>query len=252
MGVKGRWSRLWVDTAEFSTRVMSATLNTQVSTEDITAWQDTAKRSVGTGSESSLELNGYLEALGDNAGGLDRMFYRRFGVDSLSNADVCAAVMFAESASAEAGAPCYVFPKTYTDQVTIASPATGVQMINGAFRGGQGRMRRGLLLWRGEITATGTKAGVDFVTAGLAGGNAYMFVSAITGTATNATVAIESSVPGAYVTEATLTFSGTGVQTASIAGAIGSLIRINTTSMGGATAFTIAVIACVNGVTQPA
>ena len=251
MGVKGRWARLWIDTSEFSTRVMSATLNTQMTEEDVTAWQDTAKRSIVTGSDSSLELNGYLEALGDSAGGLDRAFWRRFGVDTLSTVPVRVGVMFAEAATGEAGMPAYVFPQTYTDQITIASPATGIHTIDGRFVGGAGGLQRGLVLWRGEVTATGAKTGVDFATAGSTGGNVYVWVSAITGTATNATVVIESSVPGEYVTEATITFSGTSAQAAAMTGAIGSLIRANITSMGGATAFTLAVVACVNGVTQP-
>lgn len=110
-------------------------------------------------------------------------------------------------------------------------------------------MAAGLVLWRGEVTATGTKTGVTFPAPGVAGGLVFVFVSSITGTATNAQVVIESSVPGAYATEATMTFSATGGYSAAMTGNVGSVIRANIANLGGATAVTLTVIACVKGVT---
>lgn len=251
MGVKGRWARLWVDTAELSARVMSATIDTQMSNEDVTAWQDTAKRTISTGADSTLELNGYLEALGDNSGGLDRAFFRRFGVDTLSSVPVRVAVMLAESASAEQGSPCYVFPQTYTDQITIASPATGVHTIDGRFVGGAGGMKRGLLLYRGVETETGIKTsyGMPASTTGL---QAYLFVSAVPGITGTAQISLShaTTLAGSYTNMTTFDITATGAQVYTRS-ATNQYLRVNLVDLGGATSITFAVIACYNGVTQP-
>ena len=126
--------------------------------------------------------------------------------------------------------------------------------MDGTFGGGDAGMRRGLLLWRGVVSATGNQTAIDFAAAGSAGGDVFVFVQAITGAATNASIKVQSATTqaGTYADEATVTFSAVGAYSAAMTGAVSRWLRVNVASMGGATAITLAVVACVDGVTQPA
>ena len=42
-GTKGRWSRLWIDDFDMSTKTASAEINMSIGTEEVTAFQATAK-----------------------------------------------------------------------------------------------------------------------------------------------------------------------------------------------------------------
>jgi hypothetical protein len=82
----------------------------------------------------------------------------------------------------------------------------------------------------------------------------YVWVQSITGTATNASIKVQSATTegGTYADEATVTFSAVGDASAAMTGAISQWLRVNVASMGGATSITLAVVACVDGVTQAA
>lgn len=249
-GTKGRWSRLWVDDFDLSTKTASAVVNIAIGTEEVTAFQSTGKEFITTDPESSISLTGYVSSLGNNTGGLEQELADRFAAANVSQVGL----MLADSASGDAGMPVYVLPLTSVDGMKITAPATGVLGLEGSFMAGDAGMRRGLCLWRGAITATGTKTGIDFGAAGSAGGDVYLWVQSITGSATNATVKVESATTlgGAYADEATLQFSAVGGVSGTMTGTVNQFLRIETTSLGGATGFTIAVVACVDGVTQPA
>lgn len=249
-GTKGRWSRLWVDDFDLSTKTASAEVSMSMGTEEVTAFQSSGKEFITTDPESSIKLTGYVSDIGNNAGGLEQELADRFAVANTA----MVGLMLADSASGAAGMPVYVLPATSVDSMKISAPATGVLGLDGSFMAGTYGMRRGLCLWRGAITATGTKTGIDFGAAGAAGGDVYIWVQSITGSATNATVKVESATTlgGTYADEATVQFSAVGGVSGTMTGAISQFLRIEVTSMGGATGFTIAVVACVDGVTQPA
>jgi hypothetical protein len=77
-------------------------------------------------------------------------------------------------------------------------------------------------------------------------------VQTITGTATNASIVLQSddntgfSTPG---TECTFTFSAVGGYEQAISGTVDRYVRLNCSSMGGATSFVVVCVAAVSGVT---
>ena len=249
-GTKGRWSRLWVDDFDMSTKTSTTEVSMAINTEEVTSYQATAKEFIATDPESSIKVTGYVSDIANNAGGWEQELYDRFAALNVSQVGV----MYADTSGGDVGMPTYVLPLTSADQMKVSAPSAGVLGIDGNFMAGDIGMRRGLCLWYGAITGTGTKTGIDFGAAGSAGGDIYVWVFSITGTATNATVKVQSATTlgGTYADEATVTFSAKGGFTAAMTSSISQFLRVNISSMGGATGFTIAVVATVDGVTQPA
>ena len=249
MATKGRWSRLWVDDMDMSTRTASAEVSMSIGTEEVTAFQATAKEFITTDPESSIKVTGYVTSLATDTGGWEQELYDRFA--ALNTAQV--GLMLSDSATGDAGMPCYVLPLTSADQMKITAPATGVLGIEGNFMAGDTGLKRGVCLWYGAITGTGNKTAYDIGAAGSTGGAIYVWVFSITGSATNASIKVQSATTsgGAYADEGTVTFSATGKATsAAMTGTVNQWLRVNVASMGGATGFSIAVVATVNGVTQ--
>ena len=250
MGIKGKWARLWVDEFDLSTQTSNAEVNMQISREDVTAWQATAAQFIAGDSESSINITGYVDTLTAGLGGLEEVIAARFATAN----DAQVGVMLAEAATGEVGMPVYVLPATSAESMAIAAPAAGILTLDGSFMGSHEDLQRGYLLYRGTVSATASYSPADFGVAGTTGGNAYLFVQAITGSATNAVVRVQSSATqaGTFVDEAAFVFSAIGGHAMPMTGAIDRWLRVNVTNLGGATAITIAVVACVNGVTQPA
>jgi hypothetical protein len=151
-------------------------------------------------------------------------------------------------------APAYVIDNTFASVLKMEAPVKGLLTVTGQWPTGDNATARGYVVYTGTISATGVKTYVDFGAAGAAGGRAFLFVRAITGTATNATVVVESCATsgGTYDVEGTFTFS-TAVPNAyaiDLSGTVNRYIHINTTSKGGATSFDVTVIVAVTGVTQ--
>jgi hypothetical protein len=249
-GTKGRWSRLWVDEWDMSTKTASAEVSLAVGTEEVTTFQATGKEYITTDPEGSIKVNGYVTALAAGTGGLEEEFQERFAAANTA----MVGLMLADSASGDAGMPVYVLPATSLDSLKITAPATGVLGIDGSFMAGDYGLRRGVCLWRGAVTVTGNKTSYDLGAAGSAGGDVYVWVQSITGTATNASIKVQSATTsgGTYSDEATVTFSAVGDFTAAMTGAVSQWVRVNVAAMGGATSITLAVVAAVDGVTQPA
>ena len=249
MATKGRWSRLWLDDMDMSTRTASAEVSMSIGTEEVTAFQATAKEFITTDPESSIKITGYVSSLAADTGGWEQELNDRFA--ALNTAQV--GLMLSDSASGDAGMPVYVLPLTSADQMKITAPATGVLGIDGNFMAGDTGLKRGVCLWYGAITGTGNKTAYDIGAAGSTGGAIYVWVFSITGTATNASIKVQSATTegGTYADEGTVTFSATGKATsAAMTGTVNRWLRVNVASMGGATGFSIAVVATVNGVTQ--
>lgn len=254
MGVKGKWARIWIDTLEATARTASLELATEVAMVDATALEEPNRTMISIGYESRLGVDGYLENIADNAGGLDRSFSRRFGVDNLSGVDVCAAAMFAEDATNEQGMPCYILPITYIDDLKTSTPLDNVMTINGEFFSGRGGLRRGLLVHNAAVATTGIKATIQFPSAAAGGGQAFLFVPSVTGITGTAIITVASSATnnGTFVNHATFNFTNISSQMATMAGPVNQWIRVSVSDMGGASAIRFALMVCLNGVTQPA
>lgn len=249
-GTKGRWSRLWVDDWDLSTKTASADVELSMSSEEVTAFQSTGKEFITTDPDSKISITGYVSSIAADTGGLEEELQERFAAANTS----LVGLMLADSATGDAGMPTYVLPATSADAMKITAPAKGVMGLDGNFGAGSYGHKRGVCLWYGAVSATGNKTGIDFLAAGSTGGDVYVWVQSITGSATNASVKVQSATTlgGTYTDEATVTFSAKGGFTAAMSGSVSQFLRVNISSMGGATAFTIAVVACVNGVTKPA
>lgn len=151
-------------------------------------------------------------------------------------------------------APAYVIDNTFAAQLKVEAPVKGLLTVTGQWPTGDYPTARGYVVYDGAISATGVKTQVDFGAAGSAGGRAFLFVRAITGTATNADIAVESCATsgGSYDAEGTFTFSTAtpNAYAIDLSGTVNQFIHINTTDLGGATSFDVTVIVALAGVTK--
>lgn len=240
MAVHGRYTRILLDEFDFSG--VNNTAEVAVSSEsiDVTTFQATGKEFVTVGAEGMITHNGYYT--GSGASDLETALQARMGTSTS-----VAAVLLGTNATSY---PAYVLPNTGTKDMTINGSTGAVVTLNGGYHSGDG-IKRGIVIFRGTISATGNQTSVDFASAGSNGGYVYVFVQTITGTATSASVKVQSSSDNStFADEATLTFSAVGVQSGTMTGTVNRYIRLNTASLGGATSFVVVAVACVSGVTM--
>lgn len=242
--IHGRYTKLWVDEFDLSSQNNSLELALTIPALDATAFQSSGRVLYAGLPEGNISHRGYWTG---NANGMNEdVLYDRFNV-----ATVTVAALFG---TATTGCPAYVGRSTGVEKMSILGPTTELITIDGDWVRGGGIIR-GLRMWEGTFSATGAQTSpgyIDLGAAGSAGGVAYLFVQTITGTATNATITIQSDDETGFTgaaTEATFTFSAVGVQTAILSGAIDRYVRLNCTSKGGATSFVVGAIICVSGVT---
>jgi hypothetical protein len=236
---KGTFTRILVDEYDFSG--VSNSVEVAVSSEglDVTAFQDLANVYIPGVQMGMITQAGYFT--GASANGFESEFYDRLG----SATGVTVSVLFGTNV---VGCPAYVVPGTNGRAMTISAPVNGVITLNGSWGEGTG-IKRGRRLFGGTISATGAQTAIDFGAAGSAGGFAYLHVQAITGSASSATITVQSSSDNStFANEGTFTFSSVGVQAITMASTVNRYIRLNCTSLGGATNFTVVGIACVTGV----
>lgn len=239
--ILGRYTTILVDEWNFSGQSNGMNLNTTNDRLDVTPFETAGSTFIQGDIGATMEHAGFF--MGDGAGYLEKEIHDRLGAGQ--------SYVGIFLGTATAACPVYVLPNTEAQRLQITAPVKNVITVSGTWGAGTG-LKRGLRVFNGTIDATGAEAGVDFAAAGSAGGWAYLWVSAITGTATNATIDVESdSDPGfgTAVSEGTFTFSAVGGYEIALSGAIGRYIRINTTDLGGATDFAVYAAVAVTGVT---
>ena len=242
--VRGRDVRVLVDGYDFSGSTNSATVGVATDTLPATAFQDTAAVTITGTPMGSIALAGYF--VGSTVA-VDDGTFEKEQYDRLAAANnVIVAAILDTTATRPVG---YVLPSTSGAGLKVNAPVDGLITVEGEFS--EQTLRRGFQIYRGTISATGVTTPVDMGAGGTAGGLAYLFIQTITGTATNATIDIEScaTVDGSYVSEGTFTFSAVGVQTVTMSGTVGRWLQLNCTAKGGATSFLVLCVACVSGVT---
>ena len=243
MAVKGTLARLLVDQWDFSCETSGIDVTLAMNTEDITSLCDGAAVDAPTLAGVKIVHNGYLAQVG-SAGYIEQEMYNRMGVMG-----VYVAAMFGTDVP---DCPVYILDNTFGANMEILAPAKGVLTLNGAWGEGDGG-HRGHRAYDGVASATGAQTAIDLGAAGTAGGEAFLFVQAITGTATNATVTLQHSTTsgGTYTTVGTpFTFSAKGAFEMDFVGAVNQFVRVNITSMGGSTGLDVVVVVCVHGVTE--
>ena len=241
-GIKGINTRVLVGGYLLSSQTNSATVQSTSNTVETTPFEAAAKEYITLAPDGNIDIGGYLTF--DTANGAT--FEKRLHT-SLSTADTVGIIYYN---TALAGSPGYVLPDSYTDDLQIQSPVAGVITVSGSYTSTVG-LRRGVCIYSGTISATGTTTAVDIGAAGAAGGYAYLFVTTETGTGTNADIDIESATTagGTYSSEGTFTFNGIGVVAVTMSGTVNQFLRLNCTDLGGATSWVVTCIACVSGVT---
>ena len=241
-GIKGINTRVLVGGYLLSSQTNSATVQSTSNTVETTPFEAAAKEYITLAPDGNIDIGGYLTF--DTANGAT--FEKRLHT-SLSTADTVGIIYYN---TALAGSPGYVLPDSYTDDLQIQSPVAGVITVSGSYTSTVG-LRRGVCIYSGTISATGTTTAVDIGAAGSAGGYAYLFVTTETGTGTNADIDIESatSAGGTYSSEGTFTFSAIGTTAVAMSGTVNRYLRLNCTDLGGATSWVVTCIACVSGVT---
>lgn len=210
-----------------------------------------ARYSIPDSPTHALAHNGYFTT--PDAGALERTMHDALG--TASTIYVTATLGLNQTVI-----PTYTFDMAYTDQVEIAAKAKSLLLINGNWKSQSPSVPvvRGYQLFRGALSATGAQTGIDMGAAGSAGGTAFLHVYSVTGTANNATITVQGSTAVGFsspVTLGTFTFSGnstTGLQALKLSlgsGTVQRYLRINVTSLGGATGFSVVAVAGVPGVT---
>ena len=161
----------------------------------------------------------------------------------LANNGVLVTVLFGKSS---VGCVAYTIPDSQNVEMNIASPMAGLMTVSGNW-GTTAAIRRGIRIWEGEISATGGKTSQDNGVGATTGGYAFLHVTGIDGTASDAEILIESSPDNStWSTEATFTFSDLGGYTATLSGTVGRYLRVNVSDLGGADSLTLTAVVSLN------
>lgn len=244
--------RVLVNGYDLSSESTSLSVATAVNTVE---WQTIDQSTANTLPDtptSNITHNGYFSD--EDPGGLENQLY-----DALGTTDATyITALLGTQLTVPVG---YTLESAWSDQMTVTAAAGELITVEGNWlsRATDVPMLRGYLLHSGLANATGPLGtAVDFGAAGAAGGFAHLHVTAVVGTATSATITVQGSTALAMTTPVTLgtfTFSGnstTGIQSVRISlgtGTVHRYQRLNVTSLGGATSFTIVAVSASKGVT---
>lgn len=241
-GIKGVNTRMLIGGYLLSSQTNSSTVAVTGERIETTPFEATGKEYITMPPTAQVDIGGYMTF--DTANGATFENQVRSAIDT---ADTVGVVHYD---TALAGSPAYVLPGAYTTNMQLQAPVAGVMTVSGSFISDTG-LRRGVCVYSGTISATGTTTPIDIGAAGSAGGYAYLFVTTETGTGTSADIDIESATTsgGTYTSEGTFTFSAIGDVAVTMSGTVNRYLRLNCTDLGGATSWVVTCIACVSGVT---
>lgn len=246
MAIKGIYTRLLVGTNgagwawDFSAQ--SNKLETSLTSQAVedTTFQATARTYIVLQPQGEITQQGYVTDVG--AGYIEEAL-----TDAIANAKrLYVASLYG---TATAGCAAYVSQQTDVSAMKISAPVDGLITFNGSWGAGTG-ITRGKRIATATASTTGVQASIDFGAAGSTGGWAWLWVTAIDGTAEDATFDIESSATqgGTYASEGTFTLSATGCYRVTMTGTVNRWLRLNCTALGGATSITVTACAAVAGV----
>lgn len=241
MAVLGAYAKILVDEFDFSGDSNSVEGKVAAAELENTRFQATGQRFDPGLVSSTLSHAGYFS--GPGAGELEQELHARLG----SNAPVIVAALLGTQTP---GCPAYVSESGWGQQLALALPVASLVTVTGSWPQAMG-LQRGVRLADGVVSATGGLASVDLGAAGADGGRAWLFVQAIVGSVTDAEIDIESSADDAsWDSEGTFTVNAVGAQALALTGTIGRYVRVNVTTLGGATSLRVVAVAAIQGVTQ--
>ena len=240
MPIKAYNTRVLVDEFDFSGDTKGVTVSLAVKTLDAPVLQSAAVQLIPGSVQGTVELAGYWN--GGAAGLPDDEIYTRLGSETDSVVSTC----FDTTA---VGNPAYTQMTTWGQQMKVDSPIDGLLTLDSTW---QDTTNRGYVVAHGTISATGGQTVIDMGAAGTNGGWAALHLRAIAGTATNATITVQSAALVGFsspTTHGTFTVSAVGGYTLTFEGNVGRYVRLNCTSHGGATSLSVTAIVGVSGVT---
>jgi hypothetical protein len=212
---------------------------------DVTCFEDTAQNFIVQDPKAGIDIGGYIVHTTADADTYDAISHGALATQ------ITVGVIKSTTATMTGGTG-YVIPNSNAISLSHDMSVGNVMALQASW-GGASAMKRGKVPYAGvAISATGTKPSIDLGAQGTTGGAAYLFVTTITGTASSAAIKVQSSATegGSYADEGTFTFSAIGAYAVALTGTVDRWVRINTTSLGGATSFIVHCVVSVNGVTQ--
>lgn len=241
-GVRAYQTKILIDSLDLSGQSSGIVLNTDTQVHEYAVLQNGGQLKIPGIPYGSIEHNGYFVT--NAAGDLEYELNARLG----SSSAIVAAAIFGTSLAIPIA---YVLPTTFDQQLKIKAVVAGLLEVSGMWPAKADKLVRGYQVHLGTLSATGATSTIDFTTAATgAGSKAYLFVQAKTGTITSATVTVQSSAASNFsspTTHGTFTFSGLGAVAVDLTGTLGRYVRLNCTSLGGATDFTVLGVVCSFG-----
>lgn len=235
MTVKGCRTRILVGGVDLSGDTNTVGVNIQGRAIDYGVLQDCDQRRLPLSPQTQIEHNGYFT--GPTAGKIEAELYTYLG----STTGVVVSTVYDTAGSIPFA---YSLDAAYNNRLAINAQVAQLLTVAGNWsllKSSGAKVYRSYQIFGGTISSTGAQTGIDFGAAGSAGGKAFIHVTAITGSATNAAVKIQSDTDSNFGTaadEGNTTFSAVGCYEISLSGTVNRYVRLNCTSLGGATNFT--------------
>ena len=223
--MKGTELGVWVDEYDFSADTSQVDLTFEVGEGESSNLASTAQEFVPMLSKGTLQQNGYFDGVMPD--GFEAELNARFGAGT-----ALVTVLVQKSVPA---CVAYVLPGAAGYEMAFGAPMAGLVTLNGKW-GTSVRTRRGLRIYSGTLAAVAPQTAVDFAAGVTTGGQAFLHVATITGVASGATIKVQSSPDNSvWSDEGTFTISAVGSFSLALSGVVGRYIRLNCTSLGGAT-----------------
>lgn len=246
MTVKGCRTRIIVGGVDLSGDTNTVGVNIAGRAIDYGVLQDCDQRRLPLSPQTNFEHAGYYT--GPSAGSLEAELYTYLG----STSGIHCAIIYDTAGSIPFA---YVLDTGYNTRLAINAQTAQLLTVAGNWgllKSSGARVYRGYQVGSGTVSSTGAVTGIDLGAAGSAGGKLFVFVTAITGSATNAAIKLQSDTDPAHGTtadEGTATFSAVGCQEVTLSSTVNRYQRMNCTSLGGATSFEFYAISCIADVT---
>lgn len=223
--MKGTELGVWVDEFNFSSATSQIELTFSVGEGELTNLDSDAQEFAALLAKADLKQDGYFRGADPN--GYEAELRDRFGAEG--------ALVTVLTQKSDPDCVAYVLPDATGYEMAFGAPVAGIVTLNGKWGTASGA-RRGLRVYDGTLAAVAPQTAVDFGAGSTTGGKAYLHVASITGVAVGATIKVQSAPDGTtWADEGTFTVSAVGGYSLDLAGTVGKDIRLNCTSLGGAT-----------------
>lgn len=246
MPVLGYKTKIFIDEIPLALKVSGFSYQSSVNPLPFTTLQVGAVQKIAGLSDQMMTVNGYL--IDNSASDLRAMI--QDALDS-EEGDSTITWMLSTDIDTPVGGS---FSSTFASELNIETPLDNLLTVGGKFERISTSIHGKFASNEEVVDATGALTYyIDFGAAGSAGGDVLIIISDITGTATDATIIIESDDNTGFssaATEATLQFSAEGVVTGTMSGTVDRYVRARCSDLGGATDFTLTILVGLDGVTQ--